>query len=83
MKVMPATWEKQPDPRHLLYVDKNIRLGHWPVSVLMNGYSLFVAQLHQLKKVGGRKPGAAAACFHVSMCQPFVLVRQGADRMSS
>jgi hypothetical protein len=52
VKVMPATWEKQPDPHHLLYVDKNIRLGHWPVSVLMNGYSLFVAQLHQLKKVG-------------------------------
>lgn len=65
---MPATWEKQPDPRHLLYVDNNIRLGHWPVSVLMNGYSLFVAQLHQLKKVGGGRPEDAARCCCLLAC---------------
>ena len=42
------------DPRTLHYEDQDVQLGHWPVSVVMNGYSGFIAQLHRIKQVGQR-----------------------------
>lgn len=48
------------DPRTLHYEDQDVQLGHWPVSVLMNGYSGFIAQLHRIKQVGQRLLRAGA-----------------------
>jgi hypothetical protein len=51
-KESPSTFSsKGQDPRTLHYKDIGAHLGHWPVSVLMNGYSLFIAQTQTLKKV--------------------------------
>jgi hypothetical protein len=50
-KSAPAVHSKGPDPRMLHFQDIDAHLGHWPVSMLMNGYSLFIAQTQTLKKV--------------------------------